>query len=347
MENSILLVGNHLSSSGRNVSVGEELGNRLSARGWQVLLTSRKVNRIARLVDMLSTIYLHRSAYRAAQVDVFSGAAFVWAEWSENLLNLLKIPVILTLHGGDLPSFAARHKRQVRRLLNSAAVVTTPSGYLFERMRSDRESLVLLPNAIDIAAYCARVRRNPRPHLVWLRAFHAIYNPSLAVQVLAILAKDFPDTHLAMVGPDKKDGSLEKTRAEGERLGVGDCISIRGGVPKDQVSSELDQGDIFLNTTNVDNTPVSVMEAMACGLCIISTSVGGIPYLLEHERDALLVPPDDSQAMAAAVRRVLTEPGLAAHLSLNARRKAEQFDWSEVLPQWEALLTGVIERHRV
>jgi glycosyltransferase involved in cell wall biosynthesis len=107
----------------------------------------------------------------------------------------------------------------------------------------------------------------------------------------------------------------------------------------------MSRGDIFLNTTNVDNTPISVLEAMACGLCVVSTNVGGIPYLLEHEHDALLVPPDDPAAVATAVRRLLTEPDLAEQLSRNARQKAEKFDWSIILPQWEALLISVLTRN--
>ena len=82
---------------------------------------------------------------------------------------------------------------------------------------------------------------------------------------------------------------------------------------------------------------------MACGLCVVSTNVGGIPYLLEHEYDSLLVPPNDPTAMADAIRRIVTEPGLASHLSQNARQKVEQFDWSKVLPQWEELLILAIE----
>jgi glycosyltransferase involved in cell wall biosynthesis len=107
----------------------------------------------------------------------------------------------------------------------------------------------------------------------------------------------------------------------------------------------MSRGDIFLNTTNIDNTPVSVLEAMACGLCVVSTNVGGIPYLLEHEHDALLVPPNDPQAMATAVHRLLNEPDLAERLSRNARQKAAQCDWSIILPQWEALLTSVMTRN--
>ena len=129
------------------------------------------------------------------------------------------------------------------------------------------------------------------------------------------------------------------------KLGVLDRVICPGQVLKDEIPHWLHQGDIFLNTTRVDNTPVSVLEAMACGLCIISTNVGGIPYMLEDEYDALLVPADDHAAMAKAVQRLLTEDGLAERLSGNARRKVEQFDWSNILPRWERLLTGVAAEH--
>ena len=113
---------------------------------------------------------------------------------------------------------------------------------------------------------------------------------------------------------------------------------MTGGIPNTEVPRWLNRGEIFLNTTNVDNTPVSVIEAMACGLPIVSTNVGGLPYLLQDGEDALLVPPNDVEAMRAAVHRVLTEPGLAKRLSRNARRKAETFDWANILPMWRELL---------
>ena len=116
-----------------------------------------------------------------------------------------------------------------------------------------------------------------------------------------------------------------------------DRITFPGPVPKDTIPQWLNRGDIFLNTTHVDNMPVSVLEAMACGLCVVSTNVGGIPYLLEGGRDALLVPADDEAAMATAVRRLVTEDGLAEQLSENARKKVEPFDWSNILPKWEKI----------
>ena len=234
----------------------------------------------------------------------------------------------------------------MKRLLASAAAVTAPSRYLVQEMQPYRNEVRLLSNALNVGSYGFRLREQPAPRLVWFRAFHSIYNPALAPPVVALLAAKIPDVRLRMVGPDKRDGSRRRTEELAHRLGLNSRVEFVAGVPKKEAPTTLSAADVFLNTTNVDNTPVSVLEAMACGLCVVSTNVGGIPYLLKHEKDALLVPPNDPEAMAAAVRRTLTEPGLAARLSENARRKAEQFDWSIVLPQWEKLLMEVVERGR-
>lgn len=342
----VLMVGNFLSASYGSRGVCEDLAARLSATGWSVITTSRQVSRWPRLFDMVSTAWCRRREYAVAQVDLFSGAAFVWAEVVCRVLQGARKPFVLTLHGGNLPEFARRHPVRARRLLASAAAVTTPSRYLMEQMQPYGEELLLLPNPLQVSAYPFRHRIQPQPRLAWLRTFHQIYNPSLAPQVVARLAAEFPETHLTMVGPDKGDGSLRLTRELAERWGVADRIHFVGGVKKAEVPGWLSRADIFLNTTNVDNTPVSVLEAMACGLCVVSTNVGGIPYLVDNQEDALLVPPDDADAMAAAVRRLLTQPEMAAGLSWRARRKAERCDWSTILPQWDKVLTSAVAKQR-
>jgi glycosyltransferase involved in cell wall biosynthesis len=278
-----------------------------------------------------------------AQVDVFSGKAFFWAEAVCKILAVAGKPYILTLHGGNLPTFARKWPRRVRRLLLSAKAVTTPSNYLLEKMAVFRPDIQLLPNPLEVSAYQLRIRHRAQPALVWIRAFHRIYNPILAIKALELLTGEFANVRLVMVGPDKGDGSLQAVQRSLSRLGLLDRVTIQPGVPREYISAWMNKGDIFLNTTQVDNTPVTVMEAMTCGLCVISTNVGGIPYLLQHERDALLVPPDDAHAMAHAVRQVLDSPDLCKWLSVNARRKAEQVDWSVLLPRWERLLTSVVD----
>lgn len=333
----ILLIGNFLDPRRYSPPVGLELSRRLSVRGWEILLASSHENRFLRLIDMVSAAFLKRAFYQVAQVDVFSGFAFLWAEVVCIVLRILQKPYVLTLRGGDMPVFAEKWPGRVWNLLSSAAVVIAPSQYLFQKMQPYCGSVEFIPNPINLPSYAFQARKHVAPCLVWLRAFHHVYNPSLAPRVLALLVDEFPGVKLVMFGPNKRDGSLELTQKVSRELGMQSRINFAGAVPKEQIPESLQIGDIFLNTTNIDNTPVSVMEAMACGLCVVTTNVGGLPYLLEDGVDALLVPPDDPQAMANAIRRLLTEPGLAEKLSTNARRKVEGFDWSIILPQWERL----------
>ena len=96
--------------------------------------------------------------------------------------------------------------------------------------------------------------------------------------------------------------------------------------------------NVFINTTNFDNMPVSVIEAMALGLPVVSTNVGGIPFLIEDGVDGLLVPPRDEKTMCDAIIRLHNDKDLSTALALHARRKAEAFDWDVVKQQWFDLL---------
>jgi glycosyltransferase involved in cell wall biosynthesis len=334
----ILVIGNHLSSSGRTRQQCEELSGRLEGAGWAVFRTSNKVNRVLRLADMLVATWCLRRKYEVAHVDVFSGPSFVWAELTAYLLKALGKPFVLTLHGGNLPQFFHSNPGRTRGLLQSADVVTAPSRYLSEKMKDCREDIVVVPNGIDIGHYEFRLRSRPSPKLLWLRAFHAGYNPEMALRVVEKVSRRLPNTSLLMVGPDR-DGSLARMQRMADAMGLERRIRFLGGVDKKRVPSVMDGCDVFINTSKADNTPVSVIEAMACGLCVVSTNVGGIPYLVENGVEALLVPSNDDEAMSSAVLDLLSDETLASTLSENGRRAAERFDWRRVLPMWETIFS--------
>ena len=360
----ILMVSTFLSHKDGSHSVAEDLADRLRSEAEAIICVSSHRSGLMRSLDMVTTTLRRRRDYDVAIVGLYSGRAFLWGEAVSWLLEKLGRPFVISMHGGALPEFAKQHPRRVASTLRKATAVTAPSRYLAELMRPYRHDIVLFPNPIELERYEFRLRETASPNLVWLRAFHQIYNPELAVKVAAKLREEFPELSLTMIGPDKGDGSWQQTATlaseifptkaheENARGKTKDSVFLRepscdfvgekflmpGGVANSEVPIWLNRGDIFLNTTDVDNTPVSVIEAMACGLPIVSTNVGGLPYLLEDGEDALLVPPKNPDAMAAAVRRILTEPGLAERLSRNARRKAESFDWANVLPMWRELL---------
>jgi glycosyltransferase involved in cell wall biosynthesis len=339
----LIFVDRSHSAAGAYPPITWQLAERLPAERWSILTTSPKHGRVSFLFDVLATLWRQRRCYEVASIAVFSGPAFTWAEAAAQLLRSVGKPYVAQLHGGNLPGFARRWPDRVTRMLSSAAAVTAPSRYLQDSMSPYRDGVRLLPNAIDLPIYPFRVRAAPLPRMIWLRAFQAIYNPVLALRTLARLTGEYPQSTLTMIGPDKGDGSLQGFRSAAAELQLESRVEHAGLIKKAEVPAWLSRGDIFLNTTNVDNTPVSVIEAMACGLCVVSTNVGGIPYLLEHEVDALLVPPNDPEAMAEAVGRILSQPGLAESLSRNARHKAGQFDWQVTVPQWEALFEQALD----
>ena len=326
-----------MSGSGLNRGYSEELADRLENRGRRVTRTSSELTRARRLYDMVATTLRRRHDYEVAVIDVFSGPSFVWAEAVAFALRRLGKPYVLTLRGGSLPEFAARWPRRVRHLLGGAVAVTAPSGFLAERLRAYRTDIAVLPNAVDVEKYVFTPRQRVTPRMVWLRALHDIYNPVLAIEVLARVAQRHPDAHLVMIGPDK-DGSQRAVEQRATELAVRDRVELTGGIAKRDIPPRLAAADIFLNTTNIDNTPLSVLEAMASGLCVVSTAVGGIPYLLRDGETARLVPPADADAMATAVLQLLDDPSLAARLSTQARAAAEERSWTRVLGQWEQLI---------
>jgi glycosyltransferase involved in cell wall biosynthesis len=334
----VLIIGNLLSANGASRAVCADLAVRLAELGHPVTAASTRPQKALRIGDMLATTWRSRHTSEVALVDVFSGSAFVWAESVCWLLRKMKKPFILTLHGGNLPEFARRHPARVRRLLQAATMVTSPSAYLQRALAAFREEIVNLPNPVDVVRYPFRMRGATVPRLMWLRSFHSIYNPTLAPKVLKLVREKYPEARLTMVGGDREPGMRAATLAEAGRLGVADACDLRGPVPKADVPSVLCEADIFLNTTNIDNTPVSVIEAMACGLCVVSTDVGGMRDLATHRENALLVPPGDERAMANAVLEILESNELAAQLSRNGRSLAESCDWSTILPRWEDLI---------
>lgn len=337
----VLIAGAFLSESTGIRFVCEDLAAGLGARGWSVTTTSGIKARSLRLADMLATVWFRRHRYAVAQIDVYSGAAFMWAEAVGASLTALRCPYVVTVHDGALPEFAGRWPGRVGRLLRSAAVVTSPSPFLQNRLRQYRPDIRIIPNGLHLDRYPARRIARARPKLVWVRAFEQCYNPVLALQVLVRLTQQFPEVELLMVGPNRGGVSAQQVLDEARRLGLEHRVTIEGAVPKDRVPHTLQKGDIFLNTTNVDNAPVVVVEAMACGLCIVSTDAGGVPDLVEDGREALLVPRADPDAMAAAVTRILLDSDLAGRLSANARQKAAAYAWERVLTQWENLLIEV------
>ncbi|MBI5629834.1 MAG: glycosyltransferase family 4 protein [Elusimicrobia bacterium] len=318
-------------------SQGEVLEELLSRDGFSVFAASRIPNRFLRLFDMGISLLRWRRDVDVVVLLVFSGPAFVLADLMSLLAGrILGKPLILALHGGNLPEFAQRHPVWVRQVLSRADVLLAPSRYLSEFFKNWGLDVEVIPNVLELGQYGFHPRRELKPSLLWMRTFHPLYHPELAVEALEILKKTHPGATLTMAGQDKGREAFIKELVRAK--GLEGSVRFSGFLNAAAKRREFTAHDIFLNTNRVDNTPVSVLEACASGLPVVATKAPGIAYLLEHEKTGLLVERGDARGLAQAAARLLAEPELAARLSQEGRGLAEKSSWPRVKPLWEELL---------
>lgn len=323
------------SNPGWVISQHEILAERMANEGAEVFTTSSKVGRLARLIDTLRSVRRWRGRIDAVVIAVFSGPGFWMADVTSRVAKKFRIPQILVLHGGNLPAFATRHTSATQRLLKRADAVVAPSQYLASELPA-QGAIEVIPNVFDIGTIPFQERGELRPRLLWMRTFHPIYNPLLALDVFDRVRRRHPEATLTMAGQEK--GLLAACVERAGELGLADAVTFPGFLDEQQKRQALADHDVFLNTNDVDNTPVSVLEAAAAGLPIVATDVGGLLYLLRDGQEALLVPRNDPDAMADAVEALLGDAALAQRLSVGGRSVAERSDWRTVRYRWLSLL---------
>lgn len=333
----ILFLGNMLSKHGLAPAMSELLADKLS-KHYPIVRASEKSNMLWRLIDMIWHILYYRKTCNIVIMDVFSTRAFWYAWVCANIMRFVRIEYITILRGGGLPGRIDRNPISSKAIFKFAVYNVCPSIYLGRAFKKYNYPVKVVPNFIELEKYPFRLRDSIRPTLLGVRSFHHIYNPMLALEILFVLRRNYPDARLCMVGPDK-DGSLEIVKARAKSLNLIDCIEFTGRLSKTDWISKSSSYDIFINTTNFDNMPVSVLEAMALGFPIISTRVGGIPDLIENGKNGLLVDAGIAEAFVQRIIDLVESPALTRLLSKEARLFAETFSWENVKPYWVELFT--------
>lgn len=296
------------------------------------IASSRCSNRYLRLLSMVWTLLRARHRIAIQALSVYSGPSFVVADICSQMGKMLGQKLILHLHGGALPELFDRRPDWTRRVLSRADVIVVPSPFLGRAAARLGFKSLVIPNVIDLDDYPYRRRNRIQPRLFWMRSFHPIWNPAMAIHVLALIRREGWDAQMVMGGPDK--GQLQATRRLAQALRVAEHVKFAGFLGPKEKALEGNIADIFLNTNRIDNMPVAVIEACAMGLPVVSTNVGGLPDVLTDGRTGLLVASEDNEAMAKCVNRLLADPVLCGSLSDNGRHVAERCSWPVVGHQW-------------
>ena len=332
----ILYIGNQLSKHGYNLSTVETLAPLLSHEGYDVITSSSQKNIFLRFLSIIKATVVNASKVDYVLIDTYSTLNFWYAFAVSQLCRFLKVKYIPILHGGKLAGKIDKLPFLTGLVFKNAYINSVPSQFLFLKLQSKSwNNCVFIPNQIEIDKYPFQLRNQVNPQLLWVRSLTSIYNPKMAIDVLENLKRRYPKAELCMIGPEK-GMTIEELSNYAKLKKVN--VTFTGKLSKSEWTRLSEKFDVFINTTHFDNTPVSVIEAMALGLPIVSTNVGGIPFLLKNNETALLVQDSAVDEMTQAIIELIENSELANQLSQNGRKLAELFDWNSVKNQWKEIL---------
>jgi glycosyltransferase involved in cell wall biosynthesis len=307
--------------------------------GVKTVATSAKRSKPGRLLDAAATLLRKLPGLDLLMIDTYGGPSFILEDMASSMAKLFGRPSVMVLRGGALPEFLSRYPQWTRRVLSRADLLIAPSTYLSEAFARFGYRVEVIPNVVRMGEYTFRERNQVRPKLLWMRSFHEIYNPMLAIDVLKRVRERYPDAILTMAGQDK--GLLAPVQEAAQRFGLRDAVRFPGFLDLPGKRREFANADIFLNTNRIDNMPVAVVEACAAGLPVVATDVGGLKDLITSGETGLIVPESD-EALAGAIERLVETPQLAHRLCLKGRALAEACSWEAVAPQWHDAFTRVL-----
>lgn len=332
----IIYIGNKLKSDRSNLSTIHTLGAALETEGYSIYYASDKTIKILRMLDMIFTFFKYKNKVDFVLIDTYSTYNFYYALIISQLCRVFKLTYFTSLNGGNLPMRLKLYPKMSSVIFNHAIYNIAPSEYLKVAFENHGyNNIKYIPNSIEINKYPILDKKFDKPRLLYVRSFAKIYNPKLAIKVLRLLIKRGVEAELCMIGPDS-DGSLQDVKMLARKNNL--KVRFTGKLSKTEWTALSKEYNVFINTTNVDNTPVSVIEAMALGLPIVSTNVGGMPFLIENDYDGLLVKPNDVNAMVTAIEKIFNNSIKRNTLIKNARLKAEKFDWHHVKKLWFEVL---------
>ncbi|MBI1745197.1 MAG: glycosyltransferase family 4 protein [Acidobacteria bacterium] len=255
------------------------------------------------------------------------------------LCKLFRKPHIINYRGGEAERFFGRWAAAVRAILRGCTVIV-PSAFLQQVFaRYDMKSRIV-PNIADLERFTYRARKTLRPLCISTRNLEKLYNVRCTLEAFQLVQQVRPDAELLIAGDGSERAALERFVRDNGLPRVTFC----GAVDHAAMAALYQQCDIFLNASIADNFPGAILEAAACGLPIVSSDAGGIPYLVEQGKTGLLVSVNDPRAMAEKILFLLNHPEYALELAENARSACRKYVWAAVYPQWLEVYEGLLAK---
>lgn len=241
--------------------------------------------------------------------------------------------IIITYHGGGAEHFFSKHPRWIKFWLNKADERVVLSGFLKEVFDKYNMSSVIIPNIVDFKKDYYVEKEDICPKFISVRHLRDLYNIPCILKAFAIVQKEIPDASLTILGDGDKRKELETYVSDNYLKN----ICFLGQIPNEKMGEFLTKSHIMLSAPKEDNMPVSILEAFSAGLLVISSNVGGVPYMVEHGRTGLLFESDNEHDMAEQMLWALTHKSDSLQMIRNAKVEVEKYSKGMVIKHIKAL----------
>lgn len=284
----------------------------------------------ARLLPYLWRLW--RASANVELVHILANSGWSWFLFSVPAIAIAHLrgkPVVLNYRGGLAREFFARSFSKVRRSLRQCDNVIVPTPFLQQVFAEYGVHADIVPNIVDTQLFAPAPTAPSELHIAVTRNLEALYDNASALHALALIRRTVPTARLTLTGEGPEREPLQQLA---NQLGIAEAVHFAGRLPREQVAALLQQARVLLNPSTADNSPNSLIEAMAAGVPIVSTNVGGVPQLCQPGVHALLVPAKAPEQMAAAILQLHQDERLRQQLIAQARLRAAEFSWPNVWP---------------
>lgn len=274
--------------------------------------------------------------WRYDVVQIFSASYWSFLTSPTPAILVSKIcgkKVILNYHSGEAEDHLRRSSRLTHWLLRLPDEIVVPSQFLVDVFSRFNFNASAIANNVDLRLFAYRARSVFHPKILIARALEPLYNISCAIRAFEVVKSVCPKAKLTILGSGSMRQQLEN---EVSALGLADVI-FAGRIEHSDLPHVYDEHDIFLNTSSIDNMPVSILEAFASGLPVVTTDAGGIPYIVQHGVTGCVVKVDDHDDAAAQILALSRNPDLGIKLARAAKNETKKYTWDTVGPQWISL----------
>lgn len=305
----------------------------------QVEILQRKLREEGLVADVFSTKAsawkrlwllpkLRRKAknYDVMHVHCCSGWGFLPAVLGVKAGKRLGKRVVLTYHGGGGESFFDKHPRLVRKYLTQTDANIVLSGFLAKVFDKHLLPYTIIPNIIELDDTHYRECNPLRPRFICVRAHETLYNIPCILRAFQRVQKTVPEASLTLVGDGLQHEQLMQ-QAESMKL---QHVIFTGRVDNKEIYHFLDQADVMLSAPKVDNMPVSLIEAMNAGLLVISSRVGGVPYMVEDGVNGLLFESDNDAELAEKMLWAVEHPVESNNMTKQAFHSVKKYSWDQI-----------------